>query len=119
MSSSEGDRIRFKARHAATDFPATIDAHKLHTIGEVKRHLIEAMGYPFPSEDGRCKFLAVANKPDLVRDEPIPVEDTTPKMSINERYLGGSIDHLTLHEYGVSTGDYIMFVITFPQLHRV
>ena len=114
MSSSEDDRIKFRARHAATDFPVSIEAHKLHTIGEVKRHLIEHMGYPLPTTDGQCKILAVANKATLIRDEPIH----TDKSPVNERYLGGSIDHLTLQEYGLTNNDYIMFLVTFPQLNR-
>ena len=79
--------------------------------------MIEHLVYPFPSEDGRCKILMVANKPDLVRDEPIRAENRTVNVSINKRYLSGSIDHLTLQEYGLTTDDYIMFIVTFPQLH--
>ena len=114
MNPSAECRIRFRARHAATDYPATIEAHKDHTIAQLKRYLIEQMGMPFPSEDGRCKIMAVYNKPDLLPDQPIK-----DKLETNDRYLGGSIDHLTLAKYGLGNGDYIMFVVTFPQLQRL
>ncbi|CAF4315225.1 unnamed protein product, partial [Adineta steineri] len=96
MDQSLDKRLTFRVRHAATDLPATVEAHKDHTISILKRYLIEHMEMPFPSKDGKCKILMVWNKPDLLRDEPS--EDQS---EINERFLGGSIDRLRLTEYGL------------------
>ena len=104
--------IRFRARHAATDSPLTVEAHEDHTISTLKRHLIERMGMPFPSEDGKCKLLMVWNKPDLLHDEPLTLDG----LEMDRKYLGGSIDHLGLGTYGLENGDYIMFTVMFPQL---
>ena len=104
--------IRFRARHAGTDFPLTVEAHEDHTISTLKRHLIEHMGIPFPSEDGKCKIWAVWNKPDLLHDEPLTVGG----LEMDRRYRGGSIDHLGLGAYGLENGDYIMFTVMFPQI---
>lgn len=119
MNQSSECRIIFRARHTAQDYVATIEAHKDHTIAQLKRRLIEFMGIPFPSEDGRCKIFAVWNKFDLRPDEPIKDEITKDKPKINDRYLGGSIDHLTLGEYGLDNGDYFTFLVIFPQLFQV
>lgn len=115
MSRSEEKRMRFRVRHAATDFPATVEAHKDHTIAILKQHLIEHMGTPFPSADGKCKILMVWNKPALLRDEPFKVNGAS-RCEMNERYLGGSIDHLTLGTYGLTNGDFLMFTVMFPQI---
>ena len=115
MDQSVEKRIKFRVRHAATDFPATVEAHKDHTISTLKRYLIEHMGIPFPSEDGRCKILMVWNKPDLLHDEPLKVDGEN-ELKIDQRYLGGSVDHLRLGEYGLENGDFLMFTVTFPQI---
>jgi hypothetical protein len=115
MSQSEGNRLRFRVRHAATDFPAIVEAHKDHKIATLKRHLVEQMGMPFPSEDGKCKILMVWNKPDLLRDEPLRVDGTS-GWTMDQRYLGGSIDHLSLGTYGLENGDFLMFTVMFPQI---
>ncbi|CAF3893153.1 unnamed protein product [Adineta steineri] len=113
MDQSLDKRIIFRVRHAATDFPATVEAHKDHTVSILKRYLIEHMEMPFPSKDGKCKILMVWNKPDLLRDEPS--EDQS---EINERFLGGSIDRLRLTEYGLENGDFLMFTVMFPQIMK-
>ncbi|CAF1513870.1 unnamed protein product [Adineta steineri] len=113
MDQSLDKRLTFRVRHAATDFPATVEAHKDHTISILKRYLIEHMGMPFPSKDGKCKILMVWNKPDLLRDEP-----SEEQSEINERYLGGSIDRLRLVEYGLENGDFLMFTVMFPQIMK-
>ena len=115
MSHSEERRMRFRVRHAATDYPGTVEAHKDHTIATLKQHLIEHMGMPFPSEDGKCKILMIWNKPDLLRDEPFKVDGASGR-EMDERYCGGSIDHLTLGTYGLANGDFLMFTVMFPQI---
>ena len=112
MSTSEGKRIKFRVRHAASDFSATVEAHDDHTISTLKRYLVEHMGMPFPSEDGKCKILMVWNKPDLLRDEPSKMD----KLEMDHRYLGGSIDRLQLGTYGLESGDFLMFTVMFPQI---
>ncbi|CAF4843919.1 unnamed protein product [Rotaria sp. Silwood1] len=115
MSQSVEKRIKFRVRHAATDFPATVEAHEDHRISTLKQYLIEYMGMPFPSKHGKCKILMVWNKPDLLRDEPLKVDGEN-KVEMDQRYLGGSIDHLTLREYGLENGDFLMFTVTFSQI---
>ncbi|CAF4131932.1 unnamed protein product, partial [Rotaria sordida] len=98
MNQSVEKRIKVRVRHAATDFPATVEAHKDHKISTLKRYLIEHMGMPFPSEDGKCKILMVRNKPNLLRDEPLKINREN-ELEMDQRFLGGSIDHLSLGEY--------------------
>lgn len=117
MSQSIDKRLIFRVRHAATDFPATVEAHKDHTISVLKRYLIEHMEMPFPSRDGKCKIVMVWNKPDLPRDEPSNVSEKD-RSEINERYLGGSIDHLRLGDFGLDNGDFLMFTVMFSQIAR-
>ena len=112
---SEGKRIKFTVRHATTDFPAIVDAHEDLRISTLKQYLIQYMGIPLPREDGRCKILMVWNKPDLLRDEALKVA-TEDQFEMDERYLGGSIDHLRLSEYGLESGDFLMFTVMFPQI---
>jgi hypothetical protein len=115
MSQSVEKRIKFRVRHAASDFPATVEAHKDHKISTLKRYLIEHMGTPFPSEDGKCKITMVWKKPNLLPDQPINMHEGN-MSERNQRYLGGSIDDLTLGEYGLENGDFLMFIVTFRQL---
>ncbi|UJR17474.1 hypothetical protein I4U23_004369 [Adineta vaga] len=115
MNQTLDKRLTFRVRHAATDFPATVEAHQEHTISILKQHLIEHMGIPFPTKDGQSKIITVWNKPNLLRDEA-PKTKNKDQLKINERYLGGSIDHLRLGEYGLENGDFVMFTVMFPQL---
>lgn len=117
MNQSLDKRIKFRVRHAATDFPATVEAHQDHTISTLKQYLIEHMGMPFPSKDGKCKILMVWNKPNLQPDKPSKVNENG-QYEMNERYLGGSIDHLRLSEYGLENGDFVMFTVMFPQIAK-
>ncbi|CAF3351654.1 unnamed protein product [Rotaria sp. Silwood2] len=117
MSDSVEKRIQFRVRHAATDFPATVRAHQDHKISTLKRCLIEHMGMPFPSTDGKCKILMAWNKPDLLPDEPLKVDEET-ELEMNQRFMGGSIDYLKLGEYGLENGDFLMFTVMFPQILR-
>ena len=117
MDQSADKRIKFRVRHAASDLLATVEAHKDHRVSMLKQYLIENMGMPFPSEDGKCKIWMVWNKAHLTRDEPIDVDDDN-KLNINQRYLGGSIDHLRLGEYGLDNGDALMFTVVFPQIFK-
>ncbi|CAF1508327.1 unnamed protein product, partial [Rotaria sordida] len=98
MNQSVEKRIKFRVRHAATDYSATVEAHKDRKISTLKRYLIEHMEMPFPSEDGKCKILMVWNKPDLLCDEPLKVNREN-ELEMGQRFLGGSIDHLSLDEY--------------------
>lgn len=119
LNQAEEYRIRFYVRHTASDCPvAIVEAHKDHTVAQLKRHLIELMGMPFPSEDGRCKISAVWTKPGLIPDEPLKNDDEKNTPKIDRRFLGGSIDHLTLSEYGLGNGDKLTFIVTFSQIHR-
>ena len=119
MNQAEEYRIRFYVRHTASDCPvAIVEAHKDHTVAQLKRHLIELMGMPFPSKDGRCKISAVWTKPGLIPDEPLKNDDNKDTAEMGRRFLGGSIDHLTLNEYGLGNGDKLTFIVTFPQLQR-
>lgn len=119
MNQAEEYRIRFYVRHTASDWPVSIvEAHKDHTVAQLKRRLIELMGMPFSNEDGRCKISAVWNKPGLIPDEPLKNDDEKNILAIDRRFLGGSIDHLTLSEYGLGNGDKLTFLVTFPQLYR-
>ena len=115
MNSSPEKRLTFRVRQCATDFPATIEAHKDHTVATLKQCLIEHVSMPFPSEDGRCKIIQVRNKQNLQSDQPLQT-DGGDKHPMNKRYLGGSIDHLRLGEYGLENGDFLMFTVMFPQL---
>ncbi|CAF2130964.1 unnamed protein product [Rotaria magnacalcarata] len=118
MSDSVEKRIQFRVRHAATDFPATVIAHQDHKIATLKRCLIEHTEMPFPSKDGKCKILMIWNKPHLLRDELLKAYGEN-ELEIDQRFIGGSIDHLKLGEYGLENGDILMFTVTFPQLLRV
>jgi hypothetical protein len=115
MSQSVDKRIRFRVRHAASDLSAIVEAHKDHKILTLKRYLNEHMALPFPSEDLKCKILMVWNKPDLLRDEPLKV-DGEEELEIDQRFVGGSVDHLTLGEYGLENGDFLMFTVTFTRI---
>jgi len=117
MDQSIDKRIRLRARHAASDFPATFEAHTDHKIAILKQYLIKSMGFPSQLGDVRCKILMVWQKRDLLQDEPLET-DKENKLEMNQRYLGGSIDHLTLSEYGLENGDFIMFAVTFPKINR-
>ena len=118
MDSSPEKRLTFRVRQCATDFPATVEAHKDHTIAVLKQSLIEHASMPFPSKDGRCKIIQIWNKPDLQDDQPLQ-DGESGKHQMNKRYLGGSVDHLRLGEYGLENGDFLMFTVMFPQLANV
>jgi hypothetical protein len=92
-----------------------VEAHKDHKILILKRYLIEHMALPFPGEDGKCKILMVWNRPDLLRDQPLKV-DGEEELEIDQRFVGGSVDHLTLGEYGLENGDFLMFTVTFTRI---
>jgi len=115
MSQSVDKQIRFRVRHAASDLSAIVEAHKDHKILKLKRYLIEHMALPFPSEDLKCKILMVWNKPDLLRDEPLKV-DGEEELAIDQRFVGGSVDHLTLGEYGLENDDFLMFTVAFTRI---
>lgn len=111
------ERILIGVRHAGTDRLIGIEAHRDVSMGTLKRHLIEEMAMPFPTEDGLCRILMVWNKADAQRDEPIEsIKRKYPE--INERYLGGSVDQLTLNEFGLDNGDFLLFTVVFAQLFR-
>ena len=113
MDQTMDKQIKFRVRHAASDFPATMVAHKDHTIATLKLYLIKSMGLPSRIEDIKCKILMVWKKNNLLEDESLETGTEN-----DQRNLGGSIDHLTLGEYGLENGDFLMFKIILSSMSK-